>query len=60
MALKEKNKTEKGFLFSFLGVSATVPGVFTAFPPGLCLEESSLSDNGLHWLPNFPVRLTAL
>lgn len=58
MFLKEKKK--KVFLFSFLGVSAIVLGVFTAFPLEPCLEESSLPYNGLHWLLSFPVRLTVL
>ena len=32
----------------------------TAFPLEPCLEESSLSYTGLHWLLNFPVFLTVL
>lgn len=32
----------------------------TAFPLEPCLEESSLSYTGLHWLLNLPVFLTVL
>lgn len=55
-----EKKKKKDFLFSFLGVSAVVLGVFTAFPLEPCLEESSLPSSGLHWLLSFPVHLTVL
>lgn len=36
------------------------PVLITAFPLEPCLEESSVSYTGVHWLLNLPVFLTVL